>query len=169
MPTHTPLISDLPLTCTGWKWYKGEHTYTNIYILINSPPIMMQTCNLESSNKASHNSTQLRIWQKGTHINLEVKTVYYICYVGDLGCIHTHMLTHTHAGKGHQVPSCLWGTTSLSHSPWMCSCVQGFSNLDRSQSISFSLPDLPVYRQTANWQMQDMVSVVGRQCVKAWC
>lgn len=80
--------------------------------------------------------------------------------IGVLGCsrvhIHIYALTHTYTGKGHQVPPCLWGTTSLSHSPWMCSCVQGFSNLDRSQSISLhlSLPDLSVDMQTANWQLQ---------------
>lgn len=37
----------------------------------------------------------------------------------------------------------------------MHSCVQGFSNLDTSQSISLhlTLPDLPVYRPTTNWQI----------------
>ena len=93
------------------------------------------------------------------------------CYPGVLGRMCTHGLTHTHTGKGQQVLPRMWGTTSLSHSPWMCSCAQGFSNLERSQSISLhlSLPHWPVYRQMSNWQSPAMVSVGDWMCAGAWC
>lgn len=82
---------------------------------------------------------------------------------------HTHTTethTHTDTGKGHQVSPPLQGTTSPSHSPWMHSCVQGFSKLDWSQSIKPQplLPDLPVHRPpAANRQTLDLW-ICGKPC-----
>ena len=96
-------------------------------------------------------------------------------YIGVLGCISIHPLTYTHTctrwqthtGKGHQVPACLRGTTSLSHSPWMRSCAQGFSNLDTSQSISQPPPQSTRF---AIWRADcELVNAGARLCVKVWC
>lgn len=95
----------------------------------------------------THINLQVKIWHSHTH-----KSPWMWKNARKDTSQPTRRYTHTHTdtGKGHQVSPHLQGTTSPSHSPWMHSCVQGFSKLDWSQSIRPQprLPDLPVHRQT---------------------
>lgn len=135
MPTHRPLISDLPHT--------HKITFACTYTIYNALSIIIQVCNLvletrkiiiahirEVTKRRSHTHTYtFRLRSCVISVTLESLNIRILFE-------HTYHRTHTMVIGSHQV--CL-STTSLSHSPWICSWAQGFSIRNRSQSIRLYL------------------------------